>query len=250
MIRPALIWCDQRSQPQVDAINQKVGKDNVLAFTANPVLTGFTLPKLLWVRDNEPRSFERLQEGAAAEGLRPLLPDRRVLQRRLRRLRHGDVRRGDAAVVAQDDGAARPGRVDPARRGRVERGRPARSPPRRPRPPDSRPARRSWAARATRRPARWATASSSRASSPCTLGTSGVVFAHLERANYDPAGRVHTFCHAVTGKWHVMGVTQGAGTEPPVVPEPVAPGDRATTTSRPKRPPRRSARRASSGSPT
>jgi xylulokinase len=45
----------------------------------------------------------------------------------------------------------------------------------------------------------------------CTLGTSGVVFAHMEKPAYDPAGRVHTFCHAVRGKWHVMGVTQGAG---------------------------------------
>jgi xylulokinase len=45
----------------------------------------------------------------------------------------------------------------------------------------------------------------------CTLGTSGVVFAHMENVAYDPAGRVHTFCHAVPGKWHVMGVTQGAG---------------------------------------
>jgi len=38
----------------------------------------------------------------------------------------------------------------------------------------------------------------------------GVVFAHMEKVAYDPAGRVHTFCHAVPGKWHVMGVTQGA----------------------------------------
>ncbi len=45
----------------------------------------------------------------------------------------------------------------------------------------------------------------------CTLGTSGVVFAHMEQVAYDPQGRVHTFCHAVPGKWHVMGVTQGAG---------------------------------------
>ncbi|HUQ94032.1 MAG TPA: xylulokinase, partial [Bryobacteraceae bacterium] len=45
----------------------------------------------------------------------------------------------------------------------------------------------------------------------CTLGTSGVVFAHTDRPAYDPQGRVHTFCHAVPGKWHVMGVTQGAG---------------------------------------
>ncbi|MGH9663257.1 MAG: xylulokinase, partial [Bryobacteraceae bacterium] len=45
----------------------------------------------------------------------------------------------------------------------------------------------------------------------CTLGTSGVVFAHMERPAYDPEGRLHTFCHAVRGAWHVMGVTQGAG---------------------------------------
>ena len=45
----------------------------------------------------------------------------------------------------------------------------------------------------------------------CTIGTSGVVFAHTSRPAYDPQGRVHTFCHAVRGAWHVMGVTQGAG---------------------------------------
>jgi xylulokinase len=45
----------------------------------------------------------------------------------------------------------------------------------------------------------------------CTLGTSGVVFAHSDQPHYDPEGRVHTFCHAVKGAWHVMGVTQGAG---------------------------------------
>ena len=54
-------------------------------------------------------------------------------------------------------------------------------------------------------------ASSNQESSPATIGTSGVVFAHMERPTYDPKGRVHTFCHAVKGKWHVMGVTQGAG---------------------------------------
>jgi xylulokinase len=45
----------------------------------------------------------------------------------------------------------------------------------------------------------------------CTLGTSGVVFAYLQKPAYDPQGRVHTFCHAIPNVWHVMGVTQGAG---------------------------------------
>ena len=61
VIRPALIWCDQRSQPQVDWINQTAGPEIVLRSTANPVLTGFTLPKLLWVRDNEPANFQRVR---------------------------------------------------------------------------------------------------------------------------------------------------------------------------------------------
>ena len=61
VIRPALIWCDQRSQPQVDWINAHVGAERVLALTANPMLTGFTLPKLLWVREHEPANFERIR---------------------------------------------------------------------------------------------------------------------------------------------------------------------------------------------
>ena len=44
-----------------------------------------------------------------------------------------------------------------------------------------------------------------------TLGTSGVIFAYTDAPKLDPRGRIHTFCHAVPGKWHVMGVTQGAG---------------------------------------
>ncbi|HUS07439.1 MAG TPA: FGGY family carbohydrate kinase, partial [Bryobacteraceae bacterium] len=62
VIRPALIWCDQRSQPQVDYIHQTVTRERVLACTANPVVTGFTLPKLLWVRDNEPELFARVRK--------------------------------------------------------------------------------------------------------------------------------------------------------------------------------------------
>ena len=61
VVRPALIWCDQRSQPQVDAINQKLGAGKAVEYTANPILTGFTLPKILWVREHEPRNFARVR---------------------------------------------------------------------------------------------------------------------------------------------------------------------------------------------
>ena len=62
VIRPSLIWCDQRSQAQVEYINRTVGGAKVLNYTANPVLTGFTLPKLLWVRDNEPENYARVRK--------------------------------------------------------------------------------------------------------------------------------------------------------------------------------------------
>ena len=108
VIRPSLIWCDQRSQAQVDFINRTAGVENVLAWTANPVLTGFTLPKLLWVRDHEPQNFERVRQDAAAEGLRPLPLDRRIRQRRFGRFRHGDVRCGAARMGIEPDGQAGP----------------------------------------------------------------------------------------------------------------------------------------------
>ena len=59
VIRPALIWCDQRSQDQVDWMNSTAGEEFILEQTANPVLTGFTAPKLLWVRDHDPASYEK-----------------------------------------------------------------------------------------------------------------------------------------------------------------------------------------------
>ena len=62
VIRPALIWCDQRSQRQVDFINSTVQPEKVLRSIANPMLTGFTLPKLLWVRDNEPQKFASVRK--------------------------------------------------------------------------------------------------------------------------------------------------------------------------------------------
>jgi xylulokinase len=210
VIRPALIWCDQRSQAQVDFIHEKVTLKNVLAYTANPVVTGFTLPKLLWVRDNEPELFARIRkillpkdyirfrltgeyasdvsdasgtslfdvvkrrwsyEMADALGL-----DRSILPNVVESAEPSGTLRADVAMAL----GLKPGIVvvggggDQAAsavgNGIVESG-----------------------------------------IGSCTLGTSGVVFAHMDEPLYDPQGRVHTFCHAVPGKWHVMGVTQGAG---------------------------------------
>jgi hypothetical protein len=59
VLRPAILWCDQRTQAQCDYITQTVGKETLVAETANPVLTGFTAPKIIWARDNEPQVYER-----------------------------------------------------------------------------------------------------------------------------------------------------------------------------------------------
>lgn len=210
VIRPALIWCDQRSQPQVDFINAKLGKEKVLEYTANPMLTGFTLPKLLWVRDHEPRHFERVRK--------MLLPKDYV---RFALTGEFASEVSDASGTAvfdvvrrrwsfeMMDGLGLDHAILPACYESSEIS----------------SAISTEAALLTGLKAgtpvvggggdQAASAVGNGIVEPgivsCTLGTSGVVFAHMEKAAYDPQGRVHTFCHAVRGKWHVMGVTQGAG---------------------------------------
>jgi xylulokinase len=210
VIRPALIWCDQRSQPQVDFINQTVGKDNVLAAIANPVLTGFTLPKLLWVRDHEPRNFERVSK--------MLLPKDYIRYR----LTGGFATEvSDASGTALFDVVNRRWSLDMMDRLGLDRSiLPASF--------ESSEITGAISIEASELTGlvagtpvaggggdQAASAVGNGIVEPgivsCTLGTSGVVFAHMERVAYDPGGRVHTFCHAVRDKWHVMGVTQGAG---------------------------------------
>jgi xylulokinase len=210
VIRPALIWCDQRSQAQVDAINQAIGKDNVLAYTANPVLTGFTLPKLLWVRDNEPRSFARARK--------MLLPKDYV---RFELTGEYATEVSDASGTSLFDVVLRRWSNQMADRLKLDR-------ELLPKVYESSELTGEMTARAAeltglKEGTPVVGGGGDQASSAvgngivepgivsCTLGTSGVVFAHMEKALYDPAGRVHTFCHAVKGAWHVMGVTQGAG---------------------------------------
>lgn len=210
VIRPALIWCDQRSQRQVDAINESVGKETVLASIANPVLTGFTLPKLLWVRDNEPAQFARVRK--------VLLP-KDYLRFQLTREYASDV--SDASGTALFDVVRRQWSEELAGKLRLDK---------------SMLPRVFESEEITGKVSREAAASTGlvegtpvvagagdQAASAigngiveaglvsCTIGTSGVVFAHMPSPAYDPPGRVHTFCHAVRGAWHVMGVTQGAG---------------------------------------
>ncbi len=210
VIRPALIWCDQRSQAQVDWINENVGRQKVLDYTANPVVTGFTLPKLLWVRDNEPGQFARIRK--------VLLPKDYV---RFRLTGEYASEVSDASGTSLFDVVNRRWSYDMADACGVDR--------------SVLPAVYESVEITGRVTQAVADATGLAAGTPvvggggdqaasavgngivesgimsCTLGTSGVVFAHMDQPEYDPQGRVHTFCHAVKGKWHVMGVTQGAG---------------------------------------
>jgi xylulokinase len=210
VIRDSLIWCDQRSQTEVDEIHTRVGLARMLTRTANPAITGFTLPKLLWVRRHDPASFGRLAT--------VLLP-KDYVRFRLTGDRATDVsdasgtgifdvaHRKWSEVLSRDldlDPAIWPRAVESDEiTGHVSR----------------------EAARATGLAEgtpvvggagdQAASAVGNGIVSPgvvsCTIGTSGVVFAHTDSPAYDEKGRVHTFCHAARRAWHVMGVTQGAG---------------------------------------
>ncbi len=210
IVRPALIWCDQRSQPQVDWINEQVGEEFVLKSTANPMLTGFTLPKLLWVRDHEPENFARVKK---------ILLPKDYIRFQLTGEYATDV--SDASGTGLFDVVERDWALDLADKVGVARA--------------LLPSVYESSAVTGTIHARAAESTGLKQGTPvvggggdqaasaigngivepgivsCTIGTSGVVFGHLEKPAYDPQGRVHTFCHAVPGAWHTMGVTQGAG---------------------------------------
>jgi xylulokinase len=210
VIRPSLIWCDQRSQAQVDFVHAKLGRETVLGYIANPVLTGFTLPKLLWVRDHEPEYFARVSK--------VLLPKDYV---RYRLTGEFATEVSDASGTAMFDVVNRRWSFEMMDALGLDRAI-------LPECHESSEISATISAAAAEATGlaegtpvvggggdQAASAVGNGIVEPgivsCTLGTSGVVFAHMEKVAYDPAGRVHTFCHAVRGKWHVMGVTQGAG---------------------------------------
>jgi xylulokinase len=210
VLRPALIWCDQRTEAQCGWLNSKLGERRIIELTCNPALTNFTLTKLLWVRDNEPEIWNRFR--------RVLLPKDYVRFR---------LSGEHAMDVAEASGTLM---LDVARRRWSEEmmsaaGVPLSCLPKLCESPDV-------CARVSHTGANH---TGLKPGTPIvggagdqaggavgmgivragavsvTIGTSGVVFAATDNPAMDARGRVHTFCHAVPGRWHVMGVTQAAG---------------------------------------
>ena len=210
VLRPSLIWCDQRSQAQCEWITSRVGAEQLIQLVSNPALTGFSAPKLLWVRDNEPNIFER--------ATRFLLPKDFVRYRLT----------GEFATDVSDASGTLLFDVTNRRWSREmlsALGLDSKLVPRAYESPEITGQIRREVALVTGLNAgipvvggggdQAASAIGNGIVLPgltsATLGTSGVIFSYTETPKLDPRGRIHTFCHAVPGKWHVMGVTQGAG---------------------------------------
>jgi len=210
VVRPALIWCDVRTEDQCRELNQKIGAERIIQLTCNPALTNFTLTKFLWVRQNEPENWKRVRsvmlpkdyvrfrltgeraiDMADASGTLMLDVANRRWSREMLAAAEIDERLLPALFESPDvcgkitaEGAAatglKPGTPVVAGAG-------------------------DQAAGAT------GMGIVAPGAVSATIGTSGVVFAATDRPALDPEGRLHTFCHAIPGRWHVMGVTQAAG---------------------------------------
>ena len=210
VIRNSIIWCDQRTAKECEEITEKVGYDNLIRITANPALPGFTLSKLVWVRNHEPENYAKCKhvllpkdyvrfmltgdyatEVSDASGMQMLDVPNRCWSKELLGMLDIDIsllpkvyespevtghisaRAAELTGLSEKTlvvGGAGDNAAAAVGTGVVEDGK-----------------------------------------AFTTIGTSGVVFAHTDKLAIDPKGRVHTFCCAVPGAWHVMGVTQAAG---------------------------------------
>jgi xylulokinase len=205
VIRPAILWNDQRTAEECAEIEAMVGSARIREITGNPPLTGFQLPKVLWLRKHEPENFARLRH--------VLLP-KDFLRLKLTGELASDV--SDASGTGALDLATRNWSMEvldavgisaalfpPVFESFQVAGRTAAGGPL--------AAGISVAAGAGDQAA---AAVGTGAVLPgivsASLGTSGVVFTTLERPSVDPGGRVHTFCHA-NGGWHAMGVMLSCG---------------------------------------
>lgn len=210
VLRKSIIWCDQRTAKECDEITQKVGAENLIKITANPALTGFTASKIMWIKNNEPEIYEKCAhillpkdfirykltgefatEVSDASGMQLLdVPNRKWSEQVLDALQIDKALLGKVYESPEITGKITKAASDLSglAEGTVVVG-----------------------GAGDNAAAAVGTGTVLDGKAFTTIGTSGVVFAHTSKLSIDPKGRVHTFCCAVPGAWHVMGVTQGAG---------------------------------------
>jgi xylulokinase len=188
VLRPAILWNDQRTQAECTEIEERVGLERLIALTGNRALTGFTAPKLLWVRKHEPETYARIRH--------ILLPKDYV---RLRLTGDHAIDAADASGTLLFDVAERRWSPEVCDALAV--------------PPEwLPPAFESTAVAGAGDQAAAALGIGITEPGPVSvvLGTSGVVFAVLPAYAPDAEARVHVFCHAVPDTWHAMGVMLSA----------------------------------------
>ena len=188
VLRPAILWNDQRTAAECAEIEARVGLDRLIELTGNRALTGFTAPKLLWLRKHEPDVFARIR--------RVLLPKDYV---RLRMTGEHAIDAADASGTLLFDVRRRAWSDDVLDALDL----PASWLP---------PVHESTEIGAAGDQAAGAIGMGIDRPGPLSvvLGTSGVVFAALPEYRPDAEARVHVFCHAVPGTWHAMGVMLSA----------------------------------------
>lgn len=210
VLRRSIIWCDQRTAKECDEITEKVGAKRLIEITANPALTGFTASKILWVRNNEPEIYAKCKhillpkdyvrymltgefatEVSDASGMQLLdIPNRCWSDEVLEKL---EIDKSLLAKVYESPEVTGYVTAEIAKLTGLKEGTPV------------------VGGAGDNAAAAVGTGVVVDGKAFTTIGTSGVVFAHTSNLSIDPKGRVHTFCCAVPGCWHVMGVTQGAG---------------------------------------
>jgi xylulokinase len=211
VIRRAILWNDQRTSAECAEMEQRVGgRANLIKLVANPAMTGFTAPKILWLRNHEPKHFEKTRkvllpkdeirrrltgeyatEVSDASGMLLLDVAQRTWSKKLLSALEldadllakcyeseevtGRLTPQAAAELGLTTDCVVVGGAGDCAAGAVGNGIVAKG------------------------------------VLSTSIGTSGVMFVHSDEVKIDPLGRVHTFCHAVHGKWHMMGVNLSAG---------------------------------------
>ena len=210
VVRPALIWCDVRTEKQGRELTEKVGAEALIRLTCNPALPNFTVTKFLWVREQEPENWKRV---------RSVMLPKDYVRFRLTGERATDM--ADASGTLMLDIAHRRWSDEVLQAAGIEK---SLLPQLFESPEICGKVSAAGAAATGLEPGTPVVAGAGDQAAgavgmgivapgavSATIGTSGVVFAATDRPSLDPKGRLHTFCHAVPGRWHVMGVTQAAG---------------------------------------